>query len=207
MGNEATSKDNSPNLLQVNHKMPESSSCEDIASMDQKDPENAALSVSSSSTSLSESELSSAFDLSYNPEVFRKEMEIHQRRSRFQHRSSSSSSKGSLDETVGASSNNSSLNGSEKFKLKRQQTIDTLTERRRRPPPFHTSSGTDFSLSHSHMTWRLPDHQEEDEEEGEEEEIDRFSSVVEKVNQEARSSAQNARRVDKTTGMCTLDLD
>ena len=206
MGNEATSKDNSPNLLQVNHKMPASSSFEDIASMNQKDPENAALSVSSSSTSLSESELSSAFDLSYSPEDFHKEMEIHQRRSRFQHRSSSSSSKGSLDETVGASSNNSSLNGSEKFKLKRQQTIDTLTERRRRPPPFHTSSGTDFSLSHSHMTWRLPDHQEE-EEEGEEEEIDRFSSVVEKVNQEARSSAQNARRVDKTTGMCTLDLD
>ena len=206
MGDEATSKDNSPNLLQVNHKMPASSSFEDIASMNQKDPENAALSVSSSSTSLSESELSSAFDLSYSPEDFRKEMEIHQRRSRFQHRSSSSSSKGSLDETVGASSNNSSLNGSEKFKLKRQQTIDTLTERRRRPPPFHTSSGTDFSLSHSHMTWRLPDHQEE-EEEGEEEEIDRFSSVVEKVNQEARSSAQNARRVDKTTGMCTLDLD
>lgn len=206
MGNEATSKDNSPNLLQVNHKMPASSSFEDIAGMNQKDPENAALSVSSSSTSLSESELSSAFDLSYSPEDFHKEMEIHQRRSRFQHRSSSSSSKGSLDETVGASSNNSSLNGSEKFKLKRQQTIDTLTERRRRPPPFHTSSGTDFSLSHSHMTWRLPDHQEE-EEEGEEEEIDRFSSVVEKVNQEARSSAQNARRVDKTTGMCTLDLD
>ena len=207
MSNEATSKDDSPNFLQVNHKVPASSSFEDIASMNQKDPEKVALSVSSSNTSLNESELSSAFDLSYNPEDFRKEMEIHQRRSRFQHRSSSSSSKGSLDEAVGASSNNSSLNGSEKLKLKRQQTIDTFMERRRRPPPFHTSSGTDFSLSHSHMTWRLPDHQEEEEEEGEGEKNDRLSSVVEKVNQEARSNAQNARRVDKTTGMCTLDLD
>ena len=57
------------------------------------------------------------------------------------------------------------------------------------------------------MTWRLPDHQEEEEEEGEGEKNDRLSSVVEKVNQEARSNAQNARRVDKTTGMYTLDLD
>ena len=205
MSSEATSMD-TPNLLQVNHKIPTSSSFEDISGVTKNDLEKAPLSISSSNTSLNESESSSssAFDLNltrHNQEDFRKEMEIYQRRSRFQHRSSSSSSKGSLDESVGASFNNSSpSDSSEKFKLKRQQTIDMLVERRRRPAPFHTSSGTDISLSHSHMVWHLPEEVEE-EEEGKN---DRVPSVVEKVDRESRYNAQNARRVDKTTGMCTV---
>ena len=206
LSNEATSTD-SPGLLQVNHEVPTSSSFEDIANVTKNDLENAPPSISSSSMSLNESESlsSSAFDLNltrHNQEDFRKEMEIHQRRSRFQHRNSSTSSKGSLDESVGASFNNSSpLDGSEKLKLKRQQTIDMSIERRRRPAPFHTSSGTDFNLSHSHVAWHLPNHEEE-----EEEEEARVPSVVEKVDRESRSNARNTQRVDKTTGMCTLNI-
>ena len=200
MSNEATSTD-SPKLLQVNHEMPTSSSFEDITSVTKNDAPH---SISSSSSSLNESEsLSSAFDLNltrHNQEDFRKEMEIHQRRSRFQHRSSSSSSKGSLDENVGASFNNSSpLDGSEKLKLKRQQTMDVLIERRRRPAQFHTSSGTDISLSHSHVMWGLPNHEEEEEEEEEGGKNDRVHSVV--VDRELRSNARNTQHVDKTTGM------